>query len=180
MNSPPNLQDPSGLQVALLQPVPIANQAPRPPISIRPPIGGRASKCPPGTIFVGNDPRPNGCSAPRVGLALIGLGNNVNCPIGGANFENMCNIHDDCYSTCGTAKAACDQLFLQDLMQACAAAANNPKLRCPANAANFNLQVCRARANLYAGGVAGQAAQNAYNDAQNNCAGHCVCLPNLV
>jgi RHS repeat-associated protein len=159
-NNPCNDQDPSGLQA-------------------RWPRWPRAANCPPGTIFQGNDPAPNGCGDVQVQqLPILGRKLNLNCPNGGANFEGACNNHDDCYSTCGMAKNVCDQQFLTDLMLACTAANANPQRRCP----NWtNLANCNNFANNYARAVR-NGGQKPYNDAQNACAGKCVpiCDPNLA
>ena len=137
INNPAHFEDPSGMQVSPTRPEPIVG--PPAPITFPP-----QPMCPPGTVWVGGPnpvPPPDGCSAPKLAIGMFNLGS-PNCPTGGASFRNACNTHDNCYSICGAPKNACDNAFDKALQQACQAAQQDPALRCPKGAANFNLNFC--------------------------------------
>uniref|UniRef100_UPI0040563001 hypothetical protein n=1 Tax=Candidatus Electronema sp. TaxID=2698783 RepID=UPI0040563001 len=38
---------------------------------------------------------------------------------GNANFNSACSAHDDCYETCGKSKEHCDDVFRNELHDAC-------------------------------------------------------------
>jgi hypothetical protein len=65
---------------------------------------------------------PNGCGAAG-GASFPGTG------VGGADFTTPCNKHDQCYGTCGSDKATCDQNFLKDLYNQCLAVGGGISLR---------------------------------------------------
>lgn len=74
--------------------------------------------CPPGTNKQpkpGNTPSWNGCG-PEGGSIKIPQG------YGSADYTSSCNGHDVCYEECGTPKATCDDVFLEDMYDSCAAA----------------------------------------------------------
>jgi len=41
------------------------------------------------------------------------------CPVEGLCFTSACVGHNDCYSTCGADKKACDQAFFNDMIELC-------------------------------------------------------------
>jgi len=74
--------------------------------------------CPPGTEKQpkpGNTPTMNGCG-PEGGSIKIPQG------YGRADYTGSCNQHDVCYEDCYTSKDTCDEEFLEDMLDACAAA----------------------------------------------------------
>lgn len=74
--------------------------------------------CPPDTdkrTKPGNVPTVNGCG-PEGGDIKIPQG------YGKADYTGSCNNHDVCYEECATPKATCDDNFLQDMYNSCAAA----------------------------------------------------------
>lgn len=48
----------------------------------------------------------------------------------GFGFRDPCDKHDECYQTCGSDKAACDEAFRQSLLRVCG---SNPSCRGLAN-----------------------------------------------
>jgi RHS repeat-associated protein len=175
INNPANFQDPSGLQVSQPRPEPVVG--PPAPITFPPqPI------CPPGTVWVGGNrpaPPPDGCSVPPGVAGFLRIGD-ANCPINGASFRNACDTHDNCYSICGSPKDACDSAFDKGLKQACLAAQQDPALRCPKGTFRFDLKLCLQIADQYAKGPRGPLGPGKFSEAQKNCGGQCVCLPNTV
>lgn len=41
------------------------------------------------------------------------------CPLGGVCFTQACELHNQCYSTCGAARRDCDQAFFDDMIRTC-------------------------------------------------------------
>ncbi len=76
----------------------------------------------------------NGCGAKGSMWSFPGTGP------GGANFERACNKHDDCYSTCGKTQAECDEKFMTDLFNECAAVNGGGKCEAMAGAYHKGVQ----------------------------------------
>lgn len=73
-------------------------------------------------------------------------------------FTCPCNVHDDCYGTCGTIKEACDGTFLDGMMAECAAVLGDGP----------EAEPCRNRAALYHALVTA-AGDLSFNRAQRLC-----------
>lgn len=82
---------------------------------------------------------------------------------GDADFSNACQIHDECYSTCGESKGGCDRQFEAAMEAECRASYPGGGL------AYIKRNACIGAANTYAvaverfGGDAYRAAQQASN-----------------
>jgi len=113
--------------------------------------------------------KPNGCSTPPENMEQQGWGKDPNCPIGAANFLNVCNNHDKCYDTCLSFQKECDKVFLEEMLKACDAAVNNPASRCP----GFTRDKCRKIAFKMKIGVNLKGAEH-FDKAQANA---CICYP---
>jgi hypothetical protein len=86
-----------------------------------------------------------------------------------ASFRSACNEHDECYATCGVAKADCDADFRSNLIAACGNAEDHFN-RC---GDNFSVLACQQMADLFHNAVANFGGGN-YDAAQH---GACICLP---
>ena len=76
------------------------------------------TSCPPNTdkrTKPGNQPTANGCG-PEGGSIKIPQG------YGDADYTSSCNSHDFCYEDCAGTKDNCDEVFRDDMYNACAAA----------------------------------------------------------
>lgn len=91
--------------------------------------------CPNRTPF--RPPLPgNGCGSPAVPIPVP---EDPNLGCGNASFTSACNVHDECYDTCGSTQQACDLQFLVNLQAACNAGCSNVLARqfCLDNAVRY-------------------------------------------
>lgn len=78
-----------------------------------------------------------------------------------SDFMPACRKHDQCYGTCGSSKAACDQRFLNDLIAACTSNPLTASLGCLSTAA------------LYRAAMALPASRRAFKNAQSEACSTC-------
>jgi hypothetical protein len=98
-------------------------------------------ECPDRVPFPGHTPGANGC-----GSESLDVPDNPNVLIEGceaADFRPDCNVHDECYDTCGKSQQECDANFLRDMLATCQARCTSPS----------SVQLCSLNASAYFVGV---------------------------
>ncbi|XP_004363750.1 hypothetical protein CAOG_02911 [Capsaspora owczarzaki ATCC 30864] len=125
------------------------------------PTGARAVLIAAAVLFVsiGSVAAHNGCGSSGALGAFIP----------DANVRDLCNKHDDCYSTCGVSKETCDGQFLAALKSKCKL--SGTWLSKTWDAATYPL--CMARAITYYEGVA-QLGHEAFKTAREKCSADTV------
>lgn len=114
------------------------------------------------------DSAKNGCGAEKGFWTSVGIP--PDRPLGLANFNGPCNIHDCCYGTCGADKRKCDQNFREGMRDACNDAKPGVFLIDDALFA-----ICAGVADIYHSVVSGEKGQEAYDTAQKDYCKCCGC-----